>query len=69
MDKRVKLVVGNNKEICTQMESEGAKNYYDTDIPRQVWNEKVFMHLPHVQYLTLVININALEEIRNTDFF
>ena len=31
-----------------QMESEGATKYDDADIPRQVWYERVFIHLSYV---------------------
>ena len=42
------------------MESEGVKTSDDADFLTQVWDERDFMHFPHVQYLTLKIKNNAL---------
>ena len=37
------------------MESERAKTSDDADFLTPVWDERDFMHFPHVQYLTLKI--------------
>ena len=51
------------------MESERSTKSDDADILRQVWYERVLMHFPHVQCLTLEIKRNALEKIRNAAFY
>ena len=63
--KIVKLVEGINKESTSTMEIEWATKSDDADILRQVWDERGFMRLPHVQYLKIDIKRNALERIRN----
>ena len=50
-----------NKDIPNQIESGGATKYDDADIPRQVWDEGVFMHFLYAQDLTLDIISNDLK--------
>ena len=49
------------------MESEEATKSENEDKPRKLWDERVFMHFPHVKYLTLETKRNALENICNPD--
>ena len=51
------------------MESEGATKSDDVDIPRQLWDESVFMHFLYAQYLALDIKSKVLENIHNADLY
>ena len=51
-NKRVKFIDRTNKERTPKLKSEGATKSDDADIPRQVWDERVFLHFPNVQPLT-----------------
>ena len=64
-DKWIKLVKEVDNDIPPQVESKGSTKADDADILSQVWDERVFRHLPHVQYLTHDIKSNALENIHN----
>ena len=50
-ENRVHFCEGMNKEIPHQMESEGSTKSDDAYIPRQVWDERVFMNFPLVQFV------------------
>ena len=63
MKTRFKSVEGINEEIHPPIVIKVSSQSYDEDISSQVCNERVFMHLSHVQYLTRGIKRNALENI------
>ena len=44
-----KFVKGVNKEIHFLIYNEVATKYGNADITSQFWDERVFMHFPHVQ--------------------